>query len=144
MNTKDAVLRALADYGTQEIAGTQNNNKIVDYFKKAGFSWVTDDETAWCAAFLNAILVEYQLPNTGKLNAKSFLELGIETQEPEIGDIVVLWRISKSSPFGHAGFFIAKDNNNVYILGGNQNNEVDISKFPLSRVLGFRKLSVEI
>lgn len=143
MTNKNPVLVALAEYGTSEIVGGNHNIKILKYFEESGHSWVKDDETAWCAAFQNAILKRCGLPTTGRLNARSFLEIGIETNQPELGDIVVLWRIAKSSPFGHCGFFISKDANYVYILGGNQTNTVNIQKFPVNQVLGYRKLTIE-
>lgn len=144
MNKKDLVLMALNDYGTTEIIGNQHNQKIISYFKKIGHALIKDDETGWCAAFLNAMLLKAGMPNTGKLNARSFLELGIETKEPELGDIVVLWRIKKDSPYGHVGLYIAQDETSVYILGGNQSNTVNISKYPKERVLSYRNLIVNI
>lgn len=143
MNKKDLVLSALADYGTTEIVGGKHNIKILKYFEDAGHSWVQNDEMAWCAAFLNAVLARAGFPHTGKLNARSFLELGIETTEPEIGDIVVLWRVAQDSPYGHCGLFIARDESWIYMLGGNQANAVNITKFPVYMLLGYRKLEIE-
>lgn len=143
MEMTNPILMALKDYGTTEIVGPEHNVKIINYFKEIGQSWVTNDEMAWCSAFVNAILKRCNLPYTGKLNARSFLELGQSTQEPELGDIVVLWRVEKDSPFGHVGFFIGKDTSWIYILGGNQSNSVNISKFPIYQVLDYRKLSIQ-
>ena len=136
-------LSALADYGTTEIVGGKHNIKILKYFEEAGHSWVKDDETAWCAAFLNAVLARAGFPHTGKLNARSFLDLGVDTQEPEQGDVVVLWRVTKDSPYGHCGLFVARDESWIYILGGNQSNAVNITKYPVYMLLGYRKLEIE-
>lgn len=124
--------------GLHEIAGKRNEKEIVDFFKDAGHSWVKDDETSWCAAFVCAILKRTGYEHTGKLNARSYLEIGETVEVPEMGDIVVLWRISKSSPYGHVGFYLGKSDKSVFILGGNQSNMVKVSTFPIDRVLGYR------
>lgn len=144
MEKNNIVLTALAEYGTTEIVGGQHNVKIVKYFEEIGQGWVKDDETAWCAAFANAMLKRCNLPHTGMLNARSFLELGESTKTPELGDIVVLWRVSKDSQYGHVGFFIGQDASWVYVLGGNQANSVNIQKFPIFQVLDYRTLEIKI
>lgn len=130
---------ALKEYGTKEIVGAKHNAKVVGYFKEIGHKWVQDDETAWCAAFANWCLKQAGKPHTGKLNARSFLDYGQITKNPVLGDVVVLWRISRNSVFGHVGFFIKLDENGIYILGGNQSNEVNIMRFPKDQLLGYRK-----
>jgi hypothetical protein len=42
--------------------------------------------------------------------------------------------------FGHAGFWIGEKNGLVYVLGGNQNNEVSITAFSKGKVLVYRKI----
>ena len=133
--------RALSQYGVAEIAGDVDNRKIVNYFKDIGHSWVKDDETAWCSAFVNWVALKEGYERSGKLNARSWLSVGQSVEVPEIGDIVVLWRSSKSSWMGHVGFFINQNDDYIYILGGNQNNQVNISKYPKERLLEFRRLN---
>lgn len=129
---------ALKEYGTKEITGKSHNKKILEYFSEIGHAWVRDDETAWCAAFVNWVLKKAGTEGTGRLNARSFLKWGQKLEQPYLGCLVVLWRISKKSPYGHVGFYINSDDDWVWILGGNQNNEVKISKYPKSRILEFR------
>ena len=77
-------------------------------------------------------------PYTGKLNARSWLDIGMETNNPQPGDVVVLWRESKNSWKGHVGFYINRVDDEIFILGGNQDNQVKISGYPSSRLLGYR------
>lgn len=135
----DPILIALSQYGIKEEVGGENK-EILKYFHYLGFSWVKEDETAWCAAFVNWVNKMAGLPISGKLNARSFLDIGTETTKPKIGDLVVLWRESKDSWKGHVGYYIRASNDKVWILGGNQDNEVNIKSFPKSRVLQYRKL----
>lgn len=134
------LLIALKEYGTWEWTGKEHNPRILEYFKAIGHAWVKDDETAWCAAFVNWCLLQAGKPQTGKLNARSFLEYGQDTKAPVLGDLVVLWRISSTSSFGHVGFYVNETQSYVYILGGNQSEQVNIQKFAKSQLLGYRKI----
>ncbi len=130
--------KALQEYGIKEIAGKSHNKRILDYFADIGHEWVRDDETAWCAAFVNWCLRQAGVDGTGKLNARSFLKWGRKIENPYLGCLVVLWRVKKTSPYGHVGFYINSDENWIWILGGNQSNEVRISKYPKNRLLEYR------
>lgn len=137
---KKAFEKALEFYGLTEIRGSADNPIIVNFFKEIGHSWVKDDETAWCSAFVNYICKITGFEYTKKLNARSWLGLGWEVEEPSLGDIVVFWRESKSSWKGHVAFFVHQDKDNVYVLGGNQGNKVQISAYSKQRILSFRRL----
>jgi len=141
METSIRILdRALDFYGLREVPGEKNNPTILKFFTDIGHKWVQSDETAWCSAFINWIAWDLNLPRSGKLNARSWLDVGEETLDPLKGYIVILWRESESSWKGHVGIFIRDDDTNIYVLGGNQNNEVNISPYPKGRLLGYRKL----
>jgi len=135
---------ALSQVGIKEIVGSQHNPEVLKYFDEIGHDWVDDDETAWCSAFVNWICFKKGLPMSGKLNARSWLNVGAPLEEgcePQVGDVVVLWRGSKNDWRGHVGFFISNRNGMIYILGGNQNNQVKISAYNQSRLLEYRIIS---
>lgn len=125
--------------GLKEIAGKKHNPKIVKMYADVGFAGVKDDETAWCAAFVGSVLKEANYPYKKSLAARSYLDYGKKVAEPEEGDIVVFWRGSKDSWQGHVGFVVTYDTKNVWCLGGNQSNTVNVQKFSRNRVLGFRR-----
>ena len=108
--------------------------------EKRGKHYKLKDETAWCSAFANYVAKTSGHEYTGKLNARSWLDAGEEIENPEKGDIVVLWRESPSSWKGHVGFFVKQTRNYVYVLGGNQGNAVSIRAYDIKRLLGFRRL----
>lgn len=137
--------KAIEFIGLQEIAGEKHNGKILDMFKVSGHAWVQDDETPWCAAFIGAVIVLCGATGTRKLNARSYLDWGVSVPKAEArrGDIVVLWRKRPDGPYGHVGFVDRIEGNKIYILGGNQGNAVNISPYPIERVLGFRRLKPE-
>jgi uncharacterized protein (TIGR02594 family) len=135
------ILRALREYGQTEIQGPGSNPHILEYFNQIGAKWASDDDIAWCSAFVNFILKECAYPYSGSLLARDFLKTGEPTQNPEIGDLVILWRISPTSIYGHVGFFVAEKGNAIFVLGGNQSGRVEIDPFPKSMVLGYRRVA---
>jgi uncharacterized protein (TIGR02594 family) len=142
MNT-NIIQTALTQIGVKEIVGKRDNPEVLKYFDILGFDGSKlKDETSWCSAFVNwvAITAGYEFSN--KLTARSWTKVGIQTEKPEIGDIVVFWRKSPNSWKGHVGFFIKEVNGWIYVLGGNQSNQVKISAYPKKRLLEYRKLSI--
>ncbi len=129
---------ALSQYGVKEILGNEHNPQVLEYFHEIGHKWVKTDQTAWCSAFANWVCKKAGEPYSGKLNARSWLSVGESTENPRIGDIVVLWRESPSSWKGHVGFYVKQTKRYVYILGGNQRNKVCIQEYPKSRLLDYR------
>lgn len=138
----DILNKAFLEYGVSEIKGQKDNPEIIKYFDEIGFDGgKLKDETAWCSAFANWVAKTSGYEFSGKLNARSWLNVGESVKIPEIGDIVVLWRELKDSWKGHVGFYINSDKNYIYILGGNQNNQVNIKPYNKNRLLDYRKLN---
>lgn len=94
--------------------------------------------TPWCAAFINGILKKKGYKTTGSNTAISFRHYGARTNNPEIGDIVVLTRKGGNHVGFFAGFKMINGVKHVGILGGNQSNRVKVSYFPVKRVLSYR------
>ncbi len=123
--------------GTKEIRGAKHNPKVVKYFAEAGFAGIKDDETAWCAAFANAMLERAGYAGSKSLAARSFLNWGKKLKRPKMGCIVVFKR-GNSSWQGHVGFYAGENKTHIYVLGGNQRNMVNVSRYPKSKFLGYR------
>ncbi|MEM1284496.1 MAG: TIGR02594 family protein [Pseudomonadota bacterium] len=123
--------------GTREWSGRRHNPVVVRFFAKAGFGGIRDDETPWCAAFINAIMATCRLPTTGKLTARSFLAWGEPLQQPKRG-AVAIFRRGRSNWQGHVGLVVGDDATHLTILGGNQSNAVTLARYPRSKLLGLR------
>jgi len=134
---------AVKHNGLKEIRGAAHNPQIVQWFADVGHSWVQDDETAWCAAFVGAMLVAVGLPSTKKLNARSYMTWGYEVdlEDAEPGDVVVLWREDPSSWKGHVALIDSLSGDKVKLLGGNQRDAVSIAAHPVSKVLSVRRMA---
>jgi len=138
-NMTEILIEMLKMYGLKETIGASHNPQILAMFAEIGFDWVDNDEVAWCSAALNYFCKKLGYERSGKLDARSWLKMPIFVLKPQLGDIVVLWRYSPADWRGHVGLFINWDEENVWVLGGNQSNMLSIASYPRDRVLGFRQ-----
>jgi uncharacterized protein (TIGR02594 family) len=129
---------ALGEYGNAAFPGKATNPQVEKYFDDIGYAFINDDETPWCAAFMDWCQKRAGVTTPNKLNARSYLDFSTPTTTPEIGDIVVFWRIDPLGALGHVGFFIRQTDKMIYVLGGNQDSEVSIKPFPKTQLLGYR------
>ena len=130
---------AKAEVGTVEWA-KGDNPKVVAYFKDSGNPGVMDDETAWCAAFVGAMLRRAGVKSTGALNARSYLDWGtpVDRKNALPGDVVIFKRGS-SSWQGHVAFFVKDRGALIDVLGGNQSNAVNVKGYQAAALLGIRR-----
>jgi len=143
---KKVIKIALKELGVSEKPGELHNSRILQYAEEGGFNWVKDDETPWCSIFAAWVAKKGRLEYSKNAMARTWLNVGIATNEPREGDVVVLWRKSKEGPFGHVGFFVcfSKDRKRIVLIGGNQKNQVSFTSYPVARVLGYRRLRLEV
>lgn len=126
---------ALLYLGKEEI----KDRTILQAFMAKHKIYIDPATTPWCAAFINACERAAGNPGNGMLNARSFITYGHDTTgNPSQGDIAVLKR--GNSPWqGHVAYFDSfVDKNTIKLLGGNQNDKVCFSNYPLSKVICFR------
>lgn len=136
----ETILAAAGEHlGLKEWPGAKHNPEVVEMFADSGHSWVRDDETPWCAAFVGSVLASVGIQGTGQLNARSYLQWGTPVDDPQPGDVVVFWRGSRDGWQGHVGFFVRWQNGDVVVRGGNQGNSVSDAVYSRDRLLGFRR-----
>ena len=128
---------AWGEYGVAEIAGAEDNPAIQAYYRDIGHGAALHDETAWCAAFLGAMLVRSGETHTSSLMARSYLGWGEPLDEPRVGAIAVLERGSDPNA-GHVGFVVGTAGKRIFLLGGNQGDRVSVAAFEVNRVLAYR------
>lgn len=134
---KDApwIAIARAEIGQHEVSGSTSNKRILAYHASVDEK-ISSDEVPWCSSFVNFCIESAGLEGTNSARARSWLKWGKPIDAPEPGCVVVLSR--GAPPQGHVGFWIGATDTFVSILGGNQGDAVNISKFPASRILGYR------
>lgn len=124
------------ELGQAEIVGKKHNPRVIEYHQSTSLKAQTD-EIAWCAAFINWVLIECGITGTTSAAAQSFLKWGDKLEEPKLGCICVLKRGSKAW-MGHVGIVVKFDDDYVWLLGGNQSNMVCVRKYSRSKELGYR------
>lgn len=129
---------ALDEIGETEISGPSNNPRIVEYHQATSLK-ASNDETPWCAAFVNWCIGSAGRIGTDSARARSFLNWGtaIALGKMQVGDIVV---IERGKPWqGHVGFLYASSGDRIQVLGGNQGDAVSVAWYPSARLLGIRR-----
>lgn len=130
---------ARAFLGLQEIPGKQSNPVILRWAKDIGApKWYEDDDQAWCAVFMNRVLMAAHLPLSGAdfalLRATSFRTWGRSLLNPVLGSIMTF-----SRPEGaHVGFYLGESVDAYRILGGNQGNAVSETWITKNRLTSIR------
>lgn len=132
---------ARQEIGTKEYPGDGDNPEVVKYLKSVdslSIDLQRNDETPWCSAFVNWCMEQVGASRTERANARSWLSWGQKVTSPTPGVVVILWRGSPESWEGHVGFFVRATEKYVYLLGGNQSDQVNIARYPKNRVLEYR------
>ena len=133
---------AKAFIGIAEVPGPASNPTILRWARDIGTpSWYDNDDQAWCAVFMNRILLACQLPMSGTgfalIRAESFTTWGMALdQGPTPGAVMVFGRYGG----GHVGFYVGEssDGTMLRILGGNQGNHVSEMWVATKRLLTTR------
>lgn len=106
----------------------------------------------WCAGFVSYVLSKANIDEFGyELSARAFYnkarKLGLITQTPQPGDLIVFWRESKDSFKGHIGIVETINNQRITTIEGNVGKypakvkrfEYTLGKIP--KLLGFVRAS---
>lgn len=134
LNVPDWLKIAMKEIGTKEIRGSEHNPDVLRYHSYSAGKYSTD-EVPWCGSFAAMCMAEskYDLPLYPE-RALSWLNFGRNADGPKIGSIAIKGRKGG----GHVGFVISCDGDELYLLGGNQNDEVNIRKYKITDFIEFR------
>ena len=136
---------AHGEEGQTERAGAEQNPRILDYIatfpylrRVSGWTASTmaeQDETPWCACFVNWCLLRAgQLGGTGA-TAESWKTYGRALSSPVPGCLAILYSTPRRNESGfHVGFFAGRANGKVKLFGGNQSNKVCEKSFAYERI----------
>lgn len=141
----DLLSVALKTFGIAEIPGKENNKQILKWAFEIGATWVVNEETSWCSIWLSAMCKAcgWPYPSVSPETARSWLKVGNPTSiiEAVMGEtICVFWRGSPDSWKGHVGIFLFKRGDMIYVLGGNQDNEVCIKAMDSKKLISLRNI----
>lgn len=140
----ELTVTAIAEYAVHEMTGAAFTERIHQYAVETGLDKVySSDEIAWCALFVSWVCWKCDANAPKSLAAISFLEFGshLTIEEAVVGDLIILYRGDVNSWQSHVGFFVAFREGQIYMLAGNQRNQVNIMSFPVTKLRGVRRLS---
>src|SRR5262245_53539965 len=129
--------QAWREAGIREAAGPDSNARIVAFYTDVGKPNVKSDGVAWCAAFVGACLERAGQKSTRSLLARSYLSWGQSIADKRIGAIAVLSRGTDPEQ-GHVGFLLGEQSGQIFLLGGNQRDAVNVQAFDTSRLIELR------
>jgi len=123
--------------GIIEFPGNAHNPRILDYHSTVtgGFD---ENEIPWCSSFVNWCMEQSDIKGTDSATARSWEKWGKKLSEPKLGAVAVFWRDTKASGLGHVGFFVKENSTKVWVLGGNQGNQISVDTYPKPRLLSYR------
>jgi uncharacterized protein (TIGR02594 family) len=121
---------AKRELGVKELRGIADNPRIIEYHATTKLR-ATDDEVPWCSSFVNWCIVRAGYIGTSSAAARSWAKWGTKIDKPVKGCIVVLTRTGG----GHVGFYEDGDEFTIEVLGGNQDDAVNVRKYRASRLL---------
>lgn len=123
--------------GLAEVPGPGSNPVIMRWAKELGAPYANDDE-AWCALWLNRVMMACQLPVAGKsydlLRAKSFATHGSPLQRAALGAVLVFTRPTG----GHVGLYLGETATEYRVRGGNTANAVGDAWLSKARLIAIR------
>lgn len=125
------------EIGVHEVKGGENP-RILEYHAATSLH-AREDEIPWCAAFVNWCLKQADVWGTNSAAAISFASWGVKLTEPKEGCIVVIRQrksgtdqATGSSSGNHVAFFQKIEGGRIFLLGGNQSDQVKVSSFGLA------------
>lgn len=129
------LVAALGELGVREVPGQRDNPRIREYHSETG-AGEAPDEVPWCSSFVNWCLAQAALRGTRSKAARSWLtwSRGITIAGPRRGALVVFER--GQYPAGHVAFELDGHGDRIWVVGGNQSNEVCERAYPASALLG--------
>ncbi|MBI5296068.1 MAG: TIGR02594 family protein [Chloroflexi bacterium] len=138
---------ARRELGVQEIPGAADNPRVVEYLHATNNldeATRSNDETAWCSAFVNWCMQQVGIEGTKHALARIWQGWGRHIDEPYVGCIAVFKR---EGGFGHVGFYLGETATKILLLGGNQMDpdtgiyQVSEKEYPKADLLEYRSLA---
>ena len=129
---------AFIEMNVKEIKGKNHNPRILQYHNATSLKASTD-EVPWCSSFVNYIVQKSGDKGTESAMARSWEKWGKEIEKPVPGCIVVFSRGSDKR-FGHVAIFCYETKKNIYVIGGNQSDSVNITPYSKSKFVTYRSV----
>jgi uncharacterized protein (TIGR02594 family) len=122
--------------GLKEIPGPLHNQTIIRWLGKLK-AWWSNDEAPWCGVFVAHCIKEAGLPYPKLyMRAKAWAEYGSLLRRDRLATGAIL--VFDRAGGGHVGFYVGEDAGHYFVLGGNQDNAVNVMKLGKTRLVASR------
>jgi uncharacterized protein (TIGR02594 family) len=132
------IIEALKLFGTVEAAGSRDNPTILAWGAEIGQGKVySHDSIPWCGVFVGVVAKRAgkEIPDT-PLWALSWADFGkAAVGGPMLGDVLTF----KRDGGGHVAIYVGEDIAAYHVLGGNQSDQVCITRILKSRLYRARR-----
>lgn len=131
------IIEALKTFGTVEGSGSTDNPIILGWAREVGQDRAySHDSTPWCGLWMAVIAKRAGKPVGGSpLWALAWADWGVPISLPELGDVLTF----KREGGGHVGLYVGEDEAAFHVLGGNQSDQVCITRIAKSRLYRARR-----
>jgi uncharacterized protein (TIGR02594 family) len=131
------LVEALKLFGTVEGAGSKDNPTILAWAAEIGLaSTYSHDSIPWCGLFIGVVAKRAgKEPADSPLWALSWADFGKAAPVPMLGDVLTF----KRNGGGHVALYVGEDAGAYHVLGGNQSDQVCITRIAKSRLYKARR-----
>lgn len=134
-------MREAAD-GVAEVPGrsAELSNERIEQYHAVTRGGASPDHVPWCASAMCWVLEQCGIESPRSKRARSFEHWGtdIPAGEWQLGDIAVLSR-SDNPRMGHVGLLMARGQQTITLLGGNQDDRWAYDDYHIGRLVSVRR-----
>jgi uncharacterized protein (TIGR02594 family) len=135
------LVQAVKLIGTKEIVGKAHNPVILEWAKELKIKAYTNDEIPWCGLFIAYCAHKASVQVVDRpLWALNWAKYGTKVNQPMLGDVLTF----KRNGGGHVGLYVGEDRTHYHVLGGNQNNQVNVMRIAKTRLHQARRTAWKI
>lgn len=132
------LVEAVKLHGVVETPGLQHNPVIMAWADEVGIARnvYSSDEVPWCGLFMAVVMKRAQRDVVASpLWARSWASFGVSAEVAMLGDVLVFSR----NGGGHVGIYVGEDKDCYHVLGGNQSNQVSVTRILKTRCIAIRR-----
>lgn len=117
-------------------------DELRKFLKSDGRTLGDPRQLPWCGDFVQtciALTLNNEIIPVNPYLARNWAKFG-DRIKPTLGAVLVFWRGSQGGVSGHVGFYAgeSKSGSQLYVLGGNQSNQISIAPLAANRLLDSR------
>ncbi len=130
------LVEGLKTYGTYEFPGAKSNPVIMAWAEETKAKGFTADSIPWCGLWMAVVAKRAGWTVPGNpLWALNWANFGQGVKKAMLGDILVF----KREGGGHVGLYVGEDTSYYHVLGGNQSDNVNVTRIAKARAYAIRR-----